>query len=102
MACEDARVGDVGEAVPLHSRARKSEAAAGFAADRRVDGEGNAHVHGVAEGVADDGVRAVNAPGKAVARGRGVNLVFLRVVEVVDIEARLFFTKGCGRQWKTQ
>jgi len=59
---EKTRVGHVGEAVPLGCGAGEEEGAAGFAADGGVGGEGDAHVHGVAEGVADDGVGAMDAP----------------------------------------
>ena len=65
MAREEAGVGHVGEAVPLRRRAGEEEGPTGLAADGRVGGEGDAHVHRVAERVADDGVGAMNAPGKA-------------------------------------
>ncbi len=51
-------------------------------ADGGLDGERLAHVHRVADGVADDGVRAVDAPGEPVTLGRLPELVLLGVVEV--------------------
>ena len=96
MAGEQAGVGHVGEAVPLGSGAGEEEGAAGFAADGGVGGEGDAHVHGVAEGEADDGVGAVDAPAELVAGGGGEDLVFLGVVEVFDVEAGLFFAEWCS------
>jgi len=96
MAGEEARVGHVGEAIPLGCGAGEEEGPFGFAADAGVGGEGDAHVHGVAEGEADDGVRAMDAPAEFVAGGCGEDFVFLGVVEVVDVETGLFFAEGSG------
>jgi hypothetical protein len=96
MAGEETGVGHVGEAVPLGCGAGEEEGAIGLAAEGGVGGEGDAHVHGVAESVADDGVGAVDAPCEVVAGGGGEDFVFLGVVEVVDGEAGLFFTEGRG------
>ncbi len=96
MTREEAGVGHVGERVPLGGGAGEDEGCAGFAAERGVDGEGDAHVHGVAVGVADDGVGAVDGPGEALLGGRGEELVFLRVVEVFERQAGLLFAEGCG------
>ncbi len=53
-----------------------------LATDGGLRGQRLAHVHRVAEGVADDRVRPVHAPGEAVALGGREQLVLLRVVEV--------------------
>ena len=86
---QDAGVGHVGQRVPLRPGAGEHERPAGLAADGRLDGERLAHVHGVADGVADDGVRAVHAPGEPVPFGRLPELVLLGVVEVRVGQARL-------------
>ena len=82
-------VGDVGDRLPLLARAREVEAAAGLAADRRVDGERHAHVHRVAERPADQRVRPVHGPREPVALGGGEEDVLLDVVEVLVRQAGL-------------
>jgi hypothetical protein len=56
-----------------------------------------AHVHGVADGLADDGVRAMDAPAEAVALRRGEQRVHLRVVEVLDVEPLLLSIRQISR-----
>ena len=58
-------------------------------ADRSIGGERRAHVHRVADRLANDRMRPVHAPGEAVAPRGGVHFVFLVVVEVRDVETRL-------------
>ena len=91
---EQARVGHVGDRLPLLARAREVEATTGLAADRRVDGERHAHVHRVAEGPADQRVRPVHRPREPVALGRGEQDVLLDVVEVLVRQARLVLGEG--------
>ena len=52
------------------------------------------HVHRVAGGEAEDRVRAVDAPGEAVALGGGEELVLLGVVEVRGGQPRLVLVEG--------
>ena len=79
---EQAGVGHVRDAVPLRLRTGEDERLVPLAADRGLHRQRLAHVHRVADGVADDRVRPVDAPGEAVARGGGEELVLLGVVEV--------------------
>jgi hypothetical protein len=96
MAGEEAGVGHVGEAVPLDRGAGEDEGHTGFAAEAGVDGEGDAHVHGVADGVSNDGMGALDRPGEALAGGGCEDRVFLGVVKVLDGEAGLVFAEGSG------
>ncbi len=98
MAREQPRIGHIGKAVPLCRGAGEQEWPAALAADRRVDRERHAHVHRVAEGVSDDGMRPVHAPAKTVALRRREHLVLLGVIEVFDIEPRLLLAKRRRRQ----
>ena len=98
MAREEAGVSHVGEAVPLRCRAGEEEGTTGLAADGRVCGEGDAHIHRVAEGVTDDGVGAMNAPGKTSAGGSGEDFVFLGVVEVLNVQAALLLAERGSRE----
>ena len=98
MVGEQAGVGHVGQARPLRFGAGKAERTAGFAADGGVGGECDAHVHRIADGIADDGVRAVDGPAEAVAVGGGEDFVFLGVIEVLDVEPALFLAEGRGRE----
>ena len=52
----------------------------------------------IANRVADDRVRPVHAPSEARTPGDGEQLVFLRVIEVVDVEPGLVLAKRRGRQ----
>ena len=54
-----------------------------------------AHVHSIANGIAYDRMWPVDAPGKAVTFRRSEHFVFLRVVEIIDIEPRLVLPKWC-------
>jgi hypothetical protein len=54
-------------------------------ADACVDRERCTHIHRVADGVADDGVRAVNAPPVVASLGSGEDFIFLRVVEILNV-----------------
>ena len=85
---------------PFHCAAEpgKAEGPARLAAERRVDRQRRAHVHGVADRLADHRVRPVDAPGEAVARGGGEDLVLLRVVEVLDVEPALLLAERRLRQ----
>ena len=47
----------------------------------------------VADGLADDRVRAMDAPGEAIAVGRGIDLVFLGIIEVLDVQPRLLLAQ---------
>src|ERR1700747_2391761 len=88
-------VRNVGERVPFKFRAGKDEGLACFPADAAVDAERDAHIHGVAERVADDTVRAVNTPAESAPLGRLVEEVFLRVVEVETRQTGRVFAKWC-------
>src|ERR1700679_41745 len=96
MPSEEGGARHVGEAIPLRCRSGEEEWLACFAADGGVGGEGDSHVHGVAECVADDGVGAMDAPTEVVSGGGGEDLVLLGVVEVFDVEAGLFFAEWGG------
>jgi hypothetical protein len=97
MASEQSCIGHIGKAIPLGCRAGEEKRPLCFAADGGVGGEGDPHVHGVAEGVADDGVGAMYAPGKTCAGGGGEDFVFLGVVEVVHVQAALLLAeRGSG------
>ena len=75
-------VGHVGQRVPLLVRAGEDEGLTPLAAERPIHGQGHAHVHSVAPGVADHRVRAMHRPAEATL-GRGLKEnVFLGVVEV--------------------
>ena len=82
-------VGDVGRPVVLLGRPREDERPPRLLGDGAVGGERDAHVHGVAQRVADDGVRPVHRPAEAVLVGRGEEEVLLVVVEVLVVQARL-------------
>ena len=84
--------------MPLCRRARKDHRPSGLLAQRCVYSQRHTHVHRVAERVADDGVRPMHAPSEAVALSRRKDLVFLRIVKVLDIQAALLFSKGRLRQ----
>ena len=77
----------------LLRRAGEGEGPPGLLADRGEDGERDAHVHGVAERVADQGVRPVHAPAEAPARRGREHLVLLDVVEVLDRQPRLLLAE---------
>ena len=81
------------EPLVLLRRAGEDEGPPGLPADRGVDGERDAHVHGVAERVADQGVRPVHAPAEAPARRGREDLVLLGVVEVLDRQPRLLLAE---------
>nr|GFC76549.1 hypothetical protein [Tanacetum cinerariifolium] len=66
----DAGIGHVRQAFPLRPRAGPLEGLPGFFANAGVGGQRGTHVHGVAYGLANDGVRAVNAPGWRGRAGR--------------------------------
>ena len=63
-----------------------------FLADTGVNGQGRAHIHRVADGITDDGVRAMDAPSETVSCRRE-DLVLLRVVEILNVEPWLLLTK---------
>ena len=77
----------------MHRGAWKGKRSPGFPADRGVNRQCHAHVHGVADGIADDRVRAMDAPAEAVSLRRGKHFIFLRVVEILDVEPRLILAK---------
>src|SRR3546814_19027830 len=56
------------------------------------------HVHGVADRDAGAGVRAMHAPAEAIALRRGEHLIFLGVIEVLDIQPPLFLAERRLRQ----
>ncbi len=98
MAGEKVGAGHVGQPLPLHLDAREAEGAAGVLADGSVDGKRRAHVHGIADSLADNRMRAMDAPGKAVAGGCRKHFVFLGVVEIIDLEPALFLAERRLRQ----
>jgi hypothetical protein len=53
MARKQTRIGHVGKAIPLHSGAGKEKGPASLAADRCINSERYAHVHGISYRVAD-------------------------------------------------
>jgi len=98
VAAEEAGVGEVGDAVELLGAPREHEGVARGPAQRSVDRQGDAHVHHVAEGVTDQGVRPVHRPGEALPLRLGEEDVLLVVVEVVDREAGLGLAEGRVRR----
>ena len=98
VAGELPRIGHVGQARPLRRRSGKRERPPRLAAQRRIDRERRAHVHGIADGETDHGMRAMDAPGEAVARGGGEHLVLLRVIEICDVEPSLLLAERRLRQ----
>ncbi len=99
MLGEDRGIGHVGDAIPLHGAAGKNERDVQVLAERGLRREGEPHVHQVADGVPDDGVRAVHRPGETLALSGREELVFLRVVEVGHVEAGLVLTeRGVGHR----
>jgi hypothetical protein len=64
-----------------------------LALHRLAHGQRQSHVHGIAQRIADDGVRAVHAPRQAVLRGRCKQPVFLSIVEILDGLAALLFAE---------
>ena len=98
LSGQHARVGDVGQAIPLRRGTRELERAPGFLADGRVHGQGGAQVHRIADRQADHRMRAVHGPGEAVTPGRGIDFVFLGVIEILEGQARLAFAqRGVGQ-----
>lgn len=95
LAGQLAGVGYVGQPIPLHGRAWEDEGAPSLATDAGIDSQGGAHVHDIADGVADDGVRTVDAPRKTVSGGGFEQGVFLGVVEILDIEPGHALAEGC-------
>src|ERR1044071_2974637 len=95
MTGQQASIGHVGEAVPLLVRARKQEWTTCLPADRRVDCKCHAHVHGVTNSVTNDRMWPMHAPSEAIAPRRDKPLVFLGIVEIIDIEPWLIFAKRC-------
>src|SRR5262249_36010696 len=93
MMCEEARVRHICERIPLQMRAGEDEGLAGLATDGRIDSQRDAHVHRIAQGVAHDGMRTVNAPTETSAFGRSEEYVFLGVVEVFAGESWRVLTK---------
>ena len=93
VARDLARVRHVGQTMPLRGRTRKDEGRAAGLAQIRVHGQGQTHVHGIAQRIADDGVRAVHAPRKAVLGGRREQAVFLLIVKILDVLAALLFAE---------
>src|SRR5262249_31702860 len=85
-------------AIPLDDRSRKTERPLHLTTNRRVHGEGSAHVHGVADSFADYRVRPVNAPGETITSGSGENLVLLCVVKILDVQPTLILPERCLRQ----
>ena len=98
MPGQQAGIGHVGQAIPLHGRTGKDERATGLAAQGSVDRQGDAHVHGVADSIADNRVGPVDTPSEPLAFGRGKHLIFLSVIKIGDIQASLFFAKRCRGQ----
>ncbi|MNS99202.1 hypothetical protein D3C72_1335990 [compost metagenome] len=79
--------------MPLRGRTGKDEGLAAGLAQIRIHGQGQAHVHGIAQRVADDGVRAVHAPRKTIPRGRVEQPVFLLIVKILDRLPALLFAE---------
>lgn len=67
-------------------------------ADRGIDGDGEGDVHGGVGDCAEDERRPRDVPGDVVLRGEGVEVVFLRVVEVwLEEHPRVVLFLGDGR-----
>ena len=93
VARDLARVRHVGQTMPLRGRTGKDEGCAAGLAQIRVHGQGQTHVHGIAQRIADDGVRAVHAPRKTVLSGRFKQAVFLCIVKILHGLAALLFAE---------
>src|SRR6266542_6769703 len=89
MIGEEACIGHVRDRLPLLVRPRKAEATTGLTTDGAVDGERDAHVHGITEGPADQRVWPVHRPCESVPLGSLEEDVLLDVVEVLVRQARL-------------
>src|SRR5262245_22756032 len=98
MTSEQARIRHVCQSIPLDGRAGKQEWTPRLATDRCVGCQGHPDVHGVAERIADDRMWAMHAPPKSIPRGGSKNLILLRVIEILDIKARLVLAKRRRRQ----
>ncbi len=98
LLAEHAGVGHIGQSVPLRFAAGELERTAGLLADHGEGGERRAHIHGVADRLADDRVRPVHAPSEAEALRRLVDLVFLVIVEIREGEPRVLFAHRRHRQ----
>ena len=77
----------------LGRRTGKNEWPARLPADRGMGRERHADVHGVADRVAHDGVRPVDAPVEPVAIRELEDNILLHVIEVLDWQARLILTE---------
>ena len=77
----------------MRGAARELEWPAEFLADRSIGGERRAHVHRVADRLADDRMRTMHAPGETVALGGGVNLVLLAIIEIGKVQTRLLLAQ---------
>ncbi|MDT4874648.1 hypothetical protein FQZ97_1099600 [compost metagenome] len=82
------RISHVSQTVPLRPGAGKLKWFAGFLAQRSKGRQRHAEVHGIADGVANHGVRSVDAPGEAIPLSCGEEFIFLGVVKVLDVQAR--------------
>ena len=98
MAGKLARIGHVGQPMPLRGRSRKDEWPPGFAAQRGMDRQRRPHVHRIADRLADHRVRPVHAPGETVACRRGEQFILLRIIEVLDIQPPLLLAERRLRQ----
>src|SRR5262245_41180126 len=98
MTSEQARIRHVCQTAPLDGRAGKQERTPSLATDRCVGRQRHSHVHGVAERVADDRMRAMHAPPESIPRGGSKNLILLRIIEILDVKSRLVLAKRRRRQ----
>ncbi len=87
------RIGHVGDPFPLRLRARENKRLIVDLAQRGVNRQRLAHVHGVAQRKTDDGVRTVHAPAEMILFRRGEKFIFLGIVEVVDRLTALLLTE---------
>jgi hypothetical protein len=94
MPGQKAGVVDVVEAAISHGAAREEEGLAGGFAEGGTGGERGTIAHQVADRIADDGVRAVDGPAKAVAGGGVHHDVFEFIVEVLLGQARRVLAEG--------
>lgn len=97
MPGQQGRAGHVSKAIPLRGRPERKMAVPFPGRSSRTP-PAYAHVHGVADGVANDGVRPVHAPAEPVALRCRENLVFLRVIEILYVEPRLVLADRRRRQ----
>ena len=79
VLCQKPCIGHIGKTTPLSLGPRPAKRPPCVSADRRIDRESGPEIHGVTDSLADDSMRAMDAPGEAVTLGGGIYLVLLSI-----------------------